>query len=177
MLYQLNNEYFLRAVQLHDLNQTYLSWFQDQEITQFNSHGKFYNEEFYKKSFMERINNPNLLFWAICHEQDGHIGNISLDQISSINRNAELTFLIGNKIHWRKNISFLAAKNIINHGFSKINLNRIYCSTAIENIGMIKLAIKLGFKEEGTRRENLFLNNKFMDMIEFGLLKKEFIFN
>jgi RimJ/RimL family protein N-acetyltransferase len=39
---------------------------------------------------------------------------------------------------------------------------------------MKKLALKLGMKEEGTRRENLFLDGEWVDAIEYGILCPEF---
>ena len=68
----------------------------------------------------------------------------------------------------------MSAKKILEHGFHKINLIRIYCSTSSKNKAMINLALKLGFKKEGIRRNHLYLNNDFDDMIEFGLLKSEY---
>jgi [ribosomal protein S5]-alanine N-acetyltransferase len=39
---------------------------------------------------------------------------------------------------------------------------------------MEKLAAKLGFREEGRRREAHFKNGEYADLVEYGLLKSEF---
>jgi RimJ/RimL family protein N-acetyltransferase len=38
---------------------------------------------------------------------------------------------------------------------------------------MRKVAEKLGMKEEGRFREGMFLNGKFVDIINYGLIKKD----
>jgi RimJ/RimL family protein N-acetyltransferase len=66
----------------------------------------------------------------------------------------------------------LASKTILEHGFKKLNLHRIYCGTAANNEGMKKLALNLGMKEEGIRKEHLFLNGAWVDVLEYGIVTK-----
>ena len=40
---------------------------------------------------------------------------------------------------------------------------------------MQKLAIALGFKEEGLRKEAMYKDGVFTDVIEYGLLKSDFV--
>ena len=64
-----------------------------------------------------------------------------------------------------------AGKLILNHAFKALNLHRVYCGTSINNFGMIKLARKLGMKKEGVRRDAIFNNNNYYDLIEFGIIE------
>ena len=51
-------------------------------------------------------------------------------------------------------------------------------SACIEiNEGSIRLHQKIGFKQEGRIRRNIYLNGKFYDDMLWGLLKEEFIEN
>jgi RimJ/RimL family protein N-acetyltransferase len=175
MIYKLTNNYYVRGLKESDLSGEYPSWFEDQEINQYNSHGTFPKTESWFRSYYESINNENHIIWAICHQDDGHIGNVSLQSINNINRNAEFAILVGNKSHWGKSIGTEAGFILLNHGFSKLNLERIYCGTSSTNKGMNKLAEKLGMQKEGLRRKHLFLEGKWVDMIEYGILKDEFI--
>ena len=52
-------------------------------------------------------------------------------------------------------------------------LERVYCGTAGNNIGMKRLAIQMGMVEEGRCRKHLFLNGKWEDVIEYGVLRDE----
>lgn len=174
MFYQLNDTYHVRGLRETDVDGPYPEWFEDQEVCAFNSHGKFIKTRESFRRYVQNLNGCEMIVWAICHAQNGHIGNVSLQNISLINRHAEFAILLGDRRHWGKGIGTLAAKSIMAHGFNKLNLNRIYCGTAATNLAMKKLALDLGMKEEGVRRSHLFLNGSWTDALEFGILSEEF---
>lgn len=173
MIYQLSDEYFARSFYESDLAGAYMSWFEDQDVCKYNSHGKFFKTAVYFRSFYESLDSENQVVWAICHNMDGHIGNISLQGISSINRNAEFAILLGDKRHWGKGVAKMAGRKLIQHGFDKLNLERIYCGTAASNETMKRLALALGMVQEGCRRSHLYLDGNWVDVIEYGLLKRD----
>jgi ribosomal-protein-alanine N-acetyltransferase len=174
MIYQLRNGYYVRTLQQSDLDGPYISWFEDQDVSTYNSHGKFFKTKDYFSSYVAEQDKEEQLVWAICHKDDGHIGNISLQLISFINRNADFGVLIGDKRHWGKGVALQAGMKMLYHGFFKLNLKRVYCQTAASNVPMQNLAKNLGMIQEGCRRSNLYLEGKWVDMIEYGILKNEF---
>lgn len=175
MIYSFMEDYFVRTLTESDLLGSYPLWFEDQEVTRYNSHGKFFKNKFYFEEYYRSLNSEDKLVWAICHKTDGHIGNISLQNISFINRNAEFAILLGDKSHQGKGVSFHVGKKIIYHGFLKLNLERIYCGTAASNLPMQKLALSIGMKEEGRRRKHLFLEGSYQDVIDYGILLEDWI--
>ena len=174
MIYQLNTDYYVRALEESDLEGEYPSWFEDQDVCRHNSHGKFFKTKDYFKCYVDGLNQEDRVVWAICHVHDGHVGNISLQELSFINRTAEFAILIGDRRHWGKGLGLLAGKKLIAHGLNKLDLQRIYCGTAATNQGMINLALALGMRQEGIRREHLYLEGCRVDMLEYGLLRSEF---
>jgi ribosomal-protein-alanine N-acetyltransferase len=175
VIYELPNGYFVRSLYASDLAGPYPRWFEDQETCKYNSHGKYAKNSDWFKSFYESANNEDRVVWAVCHQDDGHIGNISLQQMSFINRNAEFAVLIGDRRHRGKSVGLFAGRALLRHGFDKLNLERIYCGTAATNVGMQHLARRLGMIEEGHRRNHLFLEGEWVDMLEYGILKREFV--
>lgn len=174
MIYQLSEEYFVRTLRESDLKGPYISWFEDQEVTSFNSHGKYFKNHLYFQDYFDNLNSETQVVWAICHKADGHIGNICLQGISWINRHADFGMLIGDKRHWRRGVGYLSMRKLLRHGFDKLNLRRIWCSTPETNLGMCSLAHKIGMIEEGRLREHQFLDGKWIDVIQFGIFKREF---
>ncbi|OPY58780.1 MAG: putative ribosomal N-acetyltransferase YdaF [Pelotomaculum sp. PtaU1.Bin035] len=168
---------FLRALEKDDIYNNYIHWFDNSEVCKMNSHHRFpKSRESMLKYIENSYNSVNQLILAIIHTKEKtHIGNISLQNINYINRSSELAIIIGEKEYWGKGYGKEAATLIINHGFLHLNMNRIYCGTFVENSGMIKLAEALGFRKEGIRREAEFKNGKYTDIIEFGLLKSEWL--
>lgn len=175
MIYALSDEYFVRALQESDLAGPYPSWLEDQEVCKYNSHGKFARTADYFRTFLGSLNGEDQVVWAICHSTDGHIGNISLQGMSFVNRNAEFAILIGNRTHWRKSVGLYAGMALLAHGFCKLNLERIYCGTAATNLGMQKLARQMGMAEEGRCRKHLFLEGEWVDKLEYGILREEYL--
>lgn len=175
MSQELGNGYYARPLQESDLNGPYMSWFRDQEVCRFNSHGKFAKTESEFRDYVARINRGDTVVWAVCHVDDGHIGNVSLQEFSFINRSAEFAVIMGNRAHWGKGAARAAALALVSHGFTKLNLNRIGCGTAATNTGMIRLAAALRMREEGRRRSALFLEGAWVDLVEFGVLREEFL--
>ena len=103
-----------------------------------------------------------------------HIGNIALQRIDRRSKNAEFAILIGDKKFWGRGYGEEAARLILDYGFKFLGLERIGAGTFSTNLGMRKLAKKLGMRREGLRRRAFLKNGKFVDIMEFGLLKKEF---
>ena len=166
---------FLRPLQNSDLEGNYQNWLNDPEIVQFNSHGRFpYNSEKLKK-YIELVNNSNeFLVLAIIEKAEGiHIGNISLQAINWIDRSAEIAFLLGEKKFWSKGIMYEAGLLLIKHAFDTLNLHRIYCGTSSQNIGMQKLALKLGMKKEGERINALFKKGTYFSILEYGIVNNK----
>lgn len=174
MIYELGKDYFVRPLSADDINGPYTSWFEDQEVCRYNSHGKLFRARAYYQEYLDGSNLQDRVVWAICHVKDGHIGNISLQDISLIDRTAEFAIILGDKRHWGKRVGLLAGKKLLAHGFDKLNLERIHCGTAATNEGMKKLALAMGMVQEGTRRQHLFLDGARVDIVEYGILRPEF---
>lgn len=169
---------YLRPLEKSDIVGNYKHWFDDEIVCKSNSHHRFpYTLEQLEEYVMSSNQSKRVLLLAVIHKADkAHIGNISLQDIDYINRTAEIAFILGEKKHWGKGIMKEAGRLMICHGFGSLNLNRIYCGTFSNNIGMQKLAAALGFKEEGRRRQAIFKDNQYVDVIEYGLLKTEWGF-
>ena len=165
---------YLRALEEKDLHGNYFQWLNDEDVCRHNSHAVFPNTESGMKDFLEsQHNSKNKIVLAIVDIQtDKHIGNISLQNVDWVSRTAEYAILMGEKKYWGKGYSTEASLIICDYGFTKLNLNRIYCGTSEVNIGMQKLAEKM--KKEGLRRKALFKNGAYYDIVEFGVLKEEF---
>jgi [ribosomal protein S5]-alanine N-acetyltransferase len=174
VIYDLGDDYFVRPLDVADLDGPYGKWFEDQEICRYNSHGKFFKTRASLQTYLSELDRPDRIVWAICHRTDGHIGNISLQEISFIDRTAEFAIIIGDRRHWNKGVGLRAGRKLLEHGFNKLNLERIHCGVAATNTGMNRLALAFGMKHEGTRREHLFLEGERVDMLEYGILRPEF---
>ena len=195
------NRFYVRPFQKEDMTEQYRQWFHDPDVTKHNSHGLFpYTKEQMAK-FLAQLESSDDLVWAVIvkgkfskrtpeqlfgfpmvdsHtgkliECKHHIGNITLQRINWLYRSAEFACVFGEKDYWGRGYGTEAAKMIFNHGFKRLNLHRIWTGTASTNIGMQKIAEKLGMKKEGVFKEAMFLNGEYVDIIEYGILAKDWI--
>lgn len=168
---------YFRALEQEDLSGNYFKWFNDKEVCRYNSHGRDPNNMKIMETYLKRAySDPSLVVFAICFiKDDVHIGNISLQAINYIDRCAEYAIVIGEKEHWGKGVAKEASELILEYGFMTLNLNRIYCGTSVNNIAMQKVAAYMGMKEEGIRRKALFKNGSYVDILEYGLLRDEYL--
>ena len=167
----------LRPFGREHVTQEYIDWFNDPEVTEYNRHGSVKYTLELALEYLDEVQHSSgsIVFAIIAKDTNRHIGNISLQKIDLLSRNAEYAVIIGNKEYWGKGIAKEASRLILQHGFKELNLHRIYCGTPVKNIPMKKLAASLGFVQEGIRKEAMFKNGEFVDVIEYGLLKRKFI--
>jgi [ribosomal protein S5]-alanine N-acetyltransferase len=169
---------YLRPLEQGDLTMEYVAWLNDTEVCEFNSHAVFpYTKEKMESYYqhLQQTSSSNIVLAIIDKSNHNHIGNISLQSINWINRNAEYAILLGEKSYWGKGVASEASILICEYGFSRLNLHRIYCGTSSKNIGMQKLAAKMNMKQEGIRKEAIFKNGEYLDIVEYGVLKNDFL--
>lgn len=167
---------YLRALELEDLTGNYFQWFNDPEVCRFNSHGRFPNNMEKMEAYLHRAyTDPSLVVFAIIsQENDAHVGNISLQGINLIDRSAEYAIILGEKEYWGKGVAKEASDLILQYAFRVLNLCRVYCGTSEDNTGMQKLAAYMGMTEEGRRREAIYKNGVYHDIVEYGILYREY---
>lgn len=173
MNYQYQNELIgLRPLSLNDLEGNYPNWFTDMNVCQFNSHGVFHKSIRQLKHYIESLDDDcSKIVWAIDElSSNKHIGNISLSAIDYINRSAEYAILMGEKQCWGKGYAKGASHFVLEHGFKKLNLNRIYCGTTENNLAMQALAESMGMTQEGRLKQSVFLEGQYRDVLLYGLI-------
>jgi ribosomal-protein-alanine N-acetyltransferase len=160
----------LKRIEETDNLDNYVKWFNDQEVNEFNMHAIHPMTRNSIIEFLKSLDRSILHLSVYDKETNIHIGNISLQSIDMYNRSAEFAIILGEKQYWGKGYSFEAGKLIIEHGYKKMNLRRFYCGTSELNVGMQKLAVKLGMIEEGRRKQALYCKGEYVDLIEFGMI-------
>ena len=160
----------LRALTPADVDGPYLGWVNDPEVCRLNSHHLFPYTRPEALEWVEALaGRRDALVLAIT--MDGrHVGNISLQGIDPVGRTAELAIVLGDRSVWGQGIGLEAARLLVDHGFTALNLNRVACGTLAANVAMRRLAERLGMREEGVRRQAAWTDGAYHDIVEYGLL-------
>ncbi len=128
--------------------------------------------------FRSRYETSTGIRWAIRLKSSGKIvGTCGFNSWSSKMRNAVLGYDLMPRF-WGKGYASEAVRAMIQAAFAGMlpcgRLNRIQADTVPGNHASEALLCRLGFKEEGLRRESGYWKNTFHDLKCFGLLKSEF---
>jgi len=167
---------YLRGLEASDVEGQYPSWLNDEILTQFLEHHVFPYSKASALDYIEGLRHRrDIVMLAIIEKTTNkHIGNITLSSISTLHQSAEFTLLIGDHESHGKGLAKEASKLLIAHGFNTMNLNRIWCGTVDTNTAMQRLALSLGMKQEGIKRQEVYKNGRYNDTYQYSILKEEF---
>lgn len=66
-----------------------------------------------------------------------------------------------------------AARTIVGYGFDRLGLHKVIARTYETNPASTRVLKKLGFRQEGTLREEAFVDGEWIDVGRYGLLAEE----
>ena len=165
----------LRPLVESDADGPYPGWLNDAEVCRHNRHHVYPYTPAQARDWIKSIPSRGELVLAITLRKDRtHVGNISLQAIDRIARSAELAILLGEKSAWGRGVGLESSQLVVAHGFGAMNLNRISCATSEDNLAMRRIAERLGMQQEGVRREAAFSEGRYVDVIEYGLLARDY---
>ena len=120
-------------------------------------------------------NGLDRLRYIIETEEDGAVGMIGLRDIDWKNGVATgLGMRIAKKEIRTRGLATDAWMTLMRYSFEELRLNRINGSSLSYNKASIRVCEKVGFKQEGVRRQAVFKNGEFHDEILFGCLKSDY---
>lgn len=127
--------------------------------------------------FQNRFKDNAGIRWGIFHKgKNTCIGTCGFNSWNENMHSATIGYDL-NKDYWGQGIITEALFSAVKMAFSEDApfgaLNRIQADTIPGNVASERVLIKLGFKEEGLRRQSGFWKNQYHDLKCFGLLKKE----
>jgi len=107
-------------------------------------------------------------------DTDEIIGDIAIQGIDSMNRNASIRIAISNNGHQGKGYGQEAMKLMLDYGFGILNLHRIELNVFAFNDRATHVYEKLGFVKEGVNRDALYYNHQYHDSITMSIFEDEY---
>jgi [ribosomal protein S5]-alanine N-acetyltransferase len=121
----------------------------------------------------QRLAARDTIRWAIELSGPGEmIGTVGLLRFDFEQRRAEVGYEIARR-WWGQGLAPEAAAAVIRYGFSVLGLHRIEAGVLPANDASVRVLRKLGFVEEGTRRDYLSFKGRFHDFRWFSLLESD----
>ena len=122
--------------------------------------------DFIRRSWNDRSN----VHFAIVGKNDEYIGTVSLKNINHIDGNAEYAIMTG-KDYWGTGSALEATNLIIEYGFKRLNLKKIYLNVLAKNLRANRFYEKYGFMGEGTFKDHIFVDGKYEDLKWYCILR------
>lgn len=63
---------------------------------------------------------------------------------------------------------------LMRYAFNELRLNRVNGSALVYNAASIKVCERVGFKREGLKRQAVYKNGEYHDMIYYGCLRSDY---
>ncbi len=166
---------YLREIRTSDADGNYFRWMNDTEITRylesrFSSHSVEDLDNYISKLQGDK---DNVFLAIITKSSDQHIGNIKLGPINWNHGRAEIGLVVGDKSYWGKGVGTEAIRLVTNYAFNDLNLHKLTAGCYSVNIGSGRAFEKAGFVQEGCRKDHCHLDDKYIDLILFGLVRTQ----
>ena len=170
-----NDDLLLRALCLEDALGDYPNWLNDPVVCAHNSHDEQHYTQAMAEAYIQAVMNSEHQHVFAIDWQEQHVGNIALQAIDKRHNSAEFAILIGATDIYGQGIATRASRLLLAYGFEQLLLHRIYCGTSMNNIAMQHLALKLGFTQEGQRKEAFYKDGRYVDILEYGVLRATYL--
>jgi len=167
----------LRPLKEEDVNEEYLSWFRDKEVTKYlGVDGDSLTVDIVKDYIKKGLDTKSYFMYAICLEENGkHIGNLKIGPIDYKHAYSDLITVIGDRTQWGKDLASEAIQLGIKLAFEKYNMRKLSAGIISGNIGSIKAYTKAGFIIEGTLKDQYVIDNEYQNRVLVGCFNPNYV--
>jgi RimJ/RimL family protein N-acetyltransferase len=165
----------LRAPEMDDLDRN-TRWVNDREVTRYlimRYEMSRLAEEGWLRELVSKPQTYERPFFAIETKEGHHIGNINLFKTQPEEQKCELGIMIGEKTYWSQGYGTDALRTLIRFAFDEMNLNRVELTVYAFNERGQAAYKKAGFVEEGRRREAIYTEGAYHDIVVMSVLRDE----
>ena len=165
-----------RAVEREDLP-LFVNWLNDPDVLQgllLYLPISLDGEENWYENMMKRPLDEHPMVIEV-KQEDGWlpIGNCGFINIDWRCHSGEVGIFIGEKRLWNQGYGTDAMHLLLQHGFNTLNLNRIALDVYDTNPRAVRSYEKAGFIHEGRKRQAIFKDGNYIDLLQMSVLKKE----
>jgi RimJ/RimL family protein N-acetyltransferase len=119
----------------------------------------------------ELYQQAEMINWGIAMDGGLLLGTIRLT-LNPVDNHAEMGYWVG-KPYWNNGYCTEAARAVVNYGFEKLDLERIYANYLARNPASGRVLSKLGMVQEGLLRRHRRKFGRYEDLVVCGLTRSE----
>lgn len=150
-------------------------WFNDPEVNRYLATGRRPNAVEHSRELITRAmsSEREVLFAVIERVSGRHIGNAGLHRIHPVYRSAGFGVVIGVPACWHRGYGTEVTALVTDFAFSRLNLNRVELEVVAENERAQRVYERVGYRIEGTRRQAMCVDGRYVDVTWMAILRAE----
>jgi len=150
------------------------AWFNDQEVTRFLLRYRPLTLAEEREFLLKLASDPTVLSVGIALRSDDRlIGSTGLHHLDLRNRCSSFGIVIGEASEWSKGYGSEATALVLRHAFDTMNLHRVWLQVHAFNDRAIQCYERLGFRREGSLRDEVYRDGRYWDTLVMGILENE----
>ncbi|MNC27998.1 Spermidine N(1)-acetyltransferase [compost metagenome] len=170
----MGDKVYLRPLNGEDAG-LYYHMFYDAEVRRLTGTQRHINKEQISAYIDRKAGDDSAVLLLIAlKETDEVIGDIAIQDMDRGNRTANLRRAIGEERHQNQGYGREALVLILDYGFGILNLHRIELEVYTFNSRAAHVYESVGFVREGVRRQTLFYNHEYHDVVMMSMLENEY---
>lgn len=126
-----------------------------------------------QRRWFETISTDSTQKYWIINVDNEDVGLVYITSIDLINKRCVWAYYLGSPSVRGKGIGKNIELNILDYVFDTLKLNKLCCEVYVANEIVIKIHEKYGSLVEGTRRQHVFKNDQFHDIVEMAILRED----
>ncbi|WP_166244196.1 GNAT family N-acetyltransferase [Paenibacillus turpanensis] len=165
---------YLRPIEIADTDWYLASLYQPNTRKLTGTQKHFNREQILRYIEGKSQDASTVLLLIALRDSDELIGDIAIQSIDPVNRNANIRIAISSEEHQNKGYGTEALRLMLDYGFGVLHLHRIELNVFSYNERAARVYENIGFKREGVQREVLFYDHQFHDAIIMSILEDEY---
>ena len=164
----------LRPLEKSDSKQLAI-WINDSDVRILVSN-VFPRTPHFEEDWVEKLekDEENIVFGI--ETKDGQfIGVMGVHRIDWVHRTCTTGAIIGEKDFWGQGFGTDAKMYLLKYIFDDLNLRKVVSNVIAYNKRSLNYSLHCGYKIEGVKKAQVFKNGKYVDLIELGLFKKDWL--
>lgn len=164
----------LRELHEADVDETYLSWFQDATVTEFLDAKKISREDAINYMRHGRETRSYFMYALIAKDSNAHIGNVKIGPIQWAHLISDLVTVIGCREYWGKGLATEAIRLGNRVAFETYGIRKLSGGIADGNVGSVKAYTGAGWVIEGRLKGHHLINGEPRDRIIVSCFNPKF---
>lgn len=160
----------LGPLRLEDVDEAYVHWQNDPEVLRYRARRVPLNADDLR-AYIRAIPARDRVFAIRERVTSRHIGNVTLNSVLEHHRSAELSIVMGARDVWGRGYGREVIVVVTRFAFDTMGLHRVWAESP--NPAFNHVVEGLGFVHEGTKRQALLIDGRYVDLECWAMLEGE----